>query len=261
MTTPVISQNNVNTFGWSDAVSQNVWGTNYRLLLSRTQPLTAKVAGGAASGTAGDTNIMYIDGKPFEYNVKGTQTILAPIIRSISNTVTALDVNSQDQTDNDGIEIRPSNMNAGPGAFKVGTDPAFYFRARFSIADVSGTDDCLFGFAKVEAYQANVDDYADMACFNINNGDVLIETITGGAATSTTDTTLNWADGETHELEVLVSSAGVVTVLFDGQPTPVFPSYTFTNGLFVVPMIFFLNSADVAGQVNMVEYEYGYQTV
>ena len=48
---------------------------------------------------------------------------------------------------------------------------------KFAIADVSDTDDCAFGFRKVEAYQANIDDYDEMAALNVISGDIKIETI------------------------------------------------------------------------------------
>lgn len=249
----------VNFWSWYAAISRMFWDQNYVFENWTVNPVTAKVAGGAASGTAGDTNVMQTRNNCFEYNIKGTQTITAPSIVQVSAGVTALNI-SMDQTDNDGVEITPGILTANPNVFLVGTSRAFFFRCRFSIADVSGTDDCAIGFREAEAYQANIDDYTDSAVLNVISGDIFIETIKNNAATVSTDTTQNWADGETHELEVLVGADGAVTYKIDGQAPTVTAAYTFTSGIYVIPYIFFLHSTDVAGAVNFLTYECGYQS-
>lgn len=214
-------------------------------------PVTAKLAGGAAGGTTGDTNLMSFPETAFSYHVKGTQTILAPVI-----TATGLDI-GMDQTDNDGVEITQGILASTRHAYTVGTDGEFFFRVKFKIADVSGTDDCAIGFRKAEAYQANIDDYDEMAAMNVIAGDIKLETILNNGATTTTDTTNNWADGETHDLKVIVSSAGVVTYKIDGAAPTTTAAFTFDNGEVVVPFMFFLHAADVAGAVELIEWECG----
>ncbi len=256
MPTPTV----INKWRYSDAINRRFWDENYQYSNWIYNPVTSKVAGGAAGGTAGDTNLLINPDIELEYHIKGTQTITAPIIRSVAEGQSALDIN-MDQTDNDGVELCAGILTSNRQEFKVGTDPAFFFRVRFSIADVSGTDDCAIGFREAEAYQANIDDYTDMAVLNVISGDIFIETILANAATVSTDTTNNWADAEIHELKVLVSSTGVVTYLIDGVAPLVTAAYTFTSGLFVVPFIFFLNAAaPVAGQVNVREWECGFQS-
>jgi len=216
------------------------------------EPVSAAVGGGAATGTAGDQNIMMMGPNPYEYSPKGTQTILAPKLGAAG-----LDVN-MDQTDNDGVEIVPgTNSLISRYAFTIGTDPEFEFRLSFSIADVSGTDDCLMGFRKVQAYQANVDDYTDMAAFNVESGDIKIETILNNAATTTTDTTDNWADAATHELKVRVRKDGSCQFFIDGAAPTVTAAFTFDSGDVVVPFFFLLNSSDVAGAVQWLDLEVG----
>ena len=218
------------------------------------EPVSVSKAGaGAATGTAGDENLMRLNDSQLEYHILGTQTIVSPTMG-----VGGLDVN-MDQTNNDGVEVCLGINAANKGVFTVGTSKAFYAKLRFSIADVSGTDDCAFGFRKVEAYQANIDDYDEMAVLNVISGDVNIETILNGAATSTTDTTFNWADGETHTLELQVSDAGVVTFKIDGSVPATTASFTFDDGEVVVPFFYFLNAADVAGEVVLKELELGLQ--
>jgi hypothetical protein len=194
-----------------------------------------------------------------EYNIKGTQTITAPQIADFATGQSALNI-GMDQTDNDGVELAPGILTSNNLAFKIGSANAFFFRVRFNIPDVSGTDDCAIGFRKCEAYQANIDDYADMAVLNVISGAIYEETIVGGAATVSTDTTNTWADNATHELKVLVSSTGVVTYQIDNAAPTVTAAYTFTSALYVVPFMFFLHSSDVAGAVDILEWECGFQS-
>lgn len=253
MPTPTV----INKFRFNDAISRNFWDLNYQYENWTQSPITANLLGGATSGTL--TNVLYTPVLALEYDPKSTQTILAPSIVTVSEGVSGLDI-GMTQTDDCGVELCPGIINSNHMAFKIGDDAAIFMRCRFSIADVSGTDDLAIGFRKVEAYQANIDDYADMAVLNVISGDIKIETIVGGAATVTTDTTQNWADGETHQLEVFVSSTGVVTYQIDGAAPVVTAAYTFTDALYVVPFLFFLNSTDLAGAVIIKEWECGYQS-
>jgi len=216
-----------------------------------SNPVTAKVGGGAAGGTAGDTNVMSINGLNFEYHVKGTQTITG-----FSQAATGLNA-VQDVTDNDGTEITRGILANAPDYFTVGTSGAFYVKLRFSIATVAGTDDCAVGFRKAEAYQGAIDDYDEMACLNVINGDINIETILNNGATVTTDTTLNWANAETHELEVHVSAAGVVTYKVDGVTPPTVADYTFDDAEKVIPFFYYLQSATTTATIILRKWEVG----
>lgn len=206
------------------------------------------------TGTTGDTNLLLTDRNAFEYHIKGTQTILKP-----SFGANGLDVGF-DQTDNDGVELSQGITARSRGAFVIGTDPAFFFSLQFSIATVAGTDDCAVGFRKAAAYTANIDDYTDMAVLNVISGDIKIETIDDNAATTTTDTTNNWLDGETHTLKVMVSSAGVVTYQIDGAAPTTVAAFTFDSGDTVVPFFFMLQAnAAQTGAVNLKRWEVGLQ--
>ncbi|MEE8151269.1 MAG: hypothetical protein V3T43_06095 [Nitrosomonadaceae bacterium] len=214
-------------------------------------PVTAGVAGGAATGATGDENVMLLPETQFEYHILGTQTILAPVL-----TATGLNV-SLDQTDNDGVEITQGILAIGRHAYVVGTDGKFFLRVKFKIADVSGTDDCAVGFRKAEAYQAAIDSYDEMAVLNVISGDVNIETILNNAATTTTDTTDNWADAATHTLTVRVSAAGVVTYQFDNAAPTTVAAFTFDDAEVLIPFFYFLHDSDVAGAVELIEWECG----
>lgn len=244
----------INQYQYKDSINRRYWDEKYIYETFKQNPVYSNKAGGAATGTAGDENILILPTTAFEYHVLGTQTIVAPTI-----TANGLDMGSMDQTADDGLELNHGILSSQIPSFTVGTDLAFFLRCRFSIADVSGTDDCAIGFRKVEANQANIDDYADMAVLNVISGNINIETIVGGAATVTTDTTDNWADTETHELQVNVSAAGVVTYLIDGVAPTTTAAYTFTDALNVMPFFYFLQDADIAGAVPIMVWECGYQ--
>lgn len=245
----------IDQYQYNDAINRRYWDEKYIYETFKVNPVYSSKTGGAATGTAGDENILMLPTTGFEYHILGTQTIVAPVI-----TANGLDMGSMDQTADDGLELTNGLLSSQIPSFIIGTDQGFFLRARFSIADVSGTDDCAIGFRKVEAYQAAIDDYADMAVLNVISGNIFIETIAGGAATTSTDTTDNWADAATHELRIDVSNTGVVTYQIDGSAPTVVAAYTFTDALNVMPFFYFLQDTDIAGTVPLMVWECGYQS-
>lgn len=250
-----VNPGKINQYQYAQSINRRVWDNKYIFETFQSNAAVSKVGGGASGGTAGNVNAFVLPTTAFEYGILGTQTITAPVI-----SASGLDMGSMDQTANDGLELNHGVLATQIPAFTIGTDTAFFLRARFSIADVSGTDDCAVGFRKCEANQANIDDYADMAVLNVISGDIKIETIVGGAATVTTDTTQNWADTETHELVISVDAAGAVTYTIDGVAPTVTAAYSFTNGLTVMPFFYFLQDTDIAGAVPLMQWECGFQT-
>jgi len=240
-------------YSWLSKRLQNVENRKHTYETFDANPVVSKLGGGASSGTAGDTNVLLLPETAFEYNILGTQTITAPTLGSLG-----LDI-GLDQTDNDGVQITEGRTGRSRRAYTVGTSNAFFLRVKLNIPDVSGTDDLAIGFRKAEAYQANIDDYDEMAVLNVISGDINIETILNNGATTTTDTTDNWADNATKELKVLVSKTGVVTYQIDGAAPTVTAAFTFDNGEVVVPFLYFLHATDVAGAVQIVEWESGLQ--
>jgi hypothetical protein len=208
----------------------------------------------APTGTDGDENIMTFPEGTLEYHMIGTQTLLGGRL-----VATGLDF-ALDQTNDTGVEICGGILASNKLAFTIGTTPAFYAKMTFSIGDVSGTDDCAFGFRLQEAYQATIDGYNDMAVINVQSGVINLQTIVGGGTAVTTDTTLtDWVGAATHELCVKVSAAGVVTYEFDGSAPTVVAAYTFTDAIVVTPFAYMINTTDFVDSWILQHFECGLQ--
>ena len=168
-----------------------------------------------------------------------------------------LDV-TMDQTDNDGAHYIFGGNNAdSPFAWTVGTHNAFV-KLQFRIADVSGTDDCAFGFAKVQTATANLDDHTDGAFINSILGDIKIETMLNNAATVTVDTTQDWADLATHTFEVQVAQDRTTRFFVDGAFPTVTKGFLWDVGDVVIPIHFFLQATTTPGICEWLEFESGY---
>ena len=221
--------------------------------------------GSIFEGAAGETNQwMFRCGNTLSVVAIGTQTLLGPVL-----STSGLDV-SGDQTNNDGWQFRGRSSLAmgklNKDYFTVGTSPAFFFKVKFSIEDVSGIDDLRCGFAKVEAFNANPDALDELATLAVMAGDIKTQTIINNATTVTTDITSgggdgagNWADTATHTFQINVSAAGVVTYLIDGVAGTGAVAYTFDDGEVVTPYWFHRHDSDVGGAIVWQEFEFGLQ--
>lgn len=222
--------------------------------LMNAQPRLSKLDGFTApTGVAADINVASMPcGLSWNYIVKGTQTLLGPLL---DTTGLGLDI-SQDQTDNDGVELVFGALNATGNYTKtVGTDAGFCLRVKMKIADVSGTDDLAIGWRKNEASQANFDDYDELASINNILGQVYTETILNNAATVTTTATGTvWLDAAVHTEEVCISGRRAY-YYFDGVRIQKTVAYDFDAAEVVVPFIFFLQATTTPGKVWLQEVE------
>lgn len=192
-----------------------------------------------------------------------------------------------DQVDNEAVELVPGgNSSASPFAFVAGTDPDFFFRAKFKITDASGMDQFGIGFRKQEAFAVPT------SFLSTGDGVYTDFFLLGFAGTkadpnpvrtssdlnnsgSATVSALNftWADTLVHELQLRVIGRRVFcyingvlagdVVSYDGdgaaisaQTTVSGPSFTFDDGDTLVPFIFLRQDADVT-PVQLREYEIG----
>ena len=218
-----------------------------------------------ADGTAQDVVIhQYPAGSGSIYGLQlaasynGTQAIDGPSVASTGMNYEG------DSADDEGFQFAMSYPGSkgieGVDSFTVGTT-GFYAKLRFSIQDVSITDDCAFGFRlKSQASNAALDNYTDVACLNvITDGSIYVESILNNASTVTTDTTDGWGDGESHTLEVRISKAGVASYRLDGRAVTTSPTadVTFDTGDVFTPFMFFLHSSAAACDVILEELETG----
>lgn len=255
MPTPTV----INQYRYSDAISRREWDQKYFFDQFNDNPVTAAVGGGAASGTAGHQNVLYTQNGAYEWNVIGTQTILAPSLDAFG-----LNLVQDAAVAGDGSEVCLGQNALCPAAFVVGTDAAFFMRCQFKVQDASGINPLIIGFRKVQAFNATLTTYTDYATIGIvgtaNPNTIKTETQVGSAGNVLTDTTQTWADGEVHYLAVFVSSTGVVTYQIDGQAPIASVPYTFTSGLQVMPFIRQVQAADLTTQVSIDWLEVGLQS-
>ena len=98
-----------------------------------------------------------------------------------------------------GIEFGHGVLSTAPIEFTIGTSPAFFVKCRFDIPDVSEYDVAAVGFRKQAAYgnittAATLNAYTDLACLNVNAGNIEINTELNNAGLTTTDTTdVSWS--------------------------------------------------------------------
>lgn len=196
-----------------------------------------------ATGTFG--RALFASGSVFMTYQGAGQTILGP---QVDIGQGALRV-SCDEADNEGVDyvFADGYGAAARHAMTVNTTAPMFFKISVNITTVAGADQVLCGWRKAEGSQADFNNFDEMAAFNINAGDVFISTILNGGATSEVDTTLNWADGEDHELTTIIGNvpgqgAGYVTFLYDGDFQGVNP-FTFDDGEVIVPFFYALQTA------------------
>lgn len=252
MPTPsVISQ-----YQYPQSINRRYWDNKYLFDNFQVNPITAKVAGGAATGTAGDLNVLYSAFGQYEWNVIGTQTILAPSLDAYGLNLV------QDNTSGDGIELCMGQSAISPMAFTVGSDAAFFLQAVFKVQDVSGANPLIIGFRKVQAFDATLANYTDFVSIGIvgTAGDIQLQTQLNTGGVVTTDTTQNASDGVSFQLEIMISSTGVVTYQYNYATPTVVAAFTFDSGDVVIPFIRFTEAADITTQAATNYLECGFQS-
>ncbi len=216
---------------------------------------------GAPAGTTSRANRVFTGNHTLEYYVLGAgQTIVAPVLASEAGYDWGMD-----QTATEGVEINFGSLKtAHPRVFRVGRDPDFYGRLRFSIEDASGAD-IFFGVrggASIQAVQTALATYTDFgglqafgdsssaaaavnALYNVNDA-------TDATATLLTNTV---ADGTAVEFEVRVVGRAL-KVFINGVERPI-PVQRFDDGDYMTFVAYILHTTDVAGQIKTLNYEQG----
>ena len=225
----------------------------------------ASTGDGSPTGSGGDENLMVANNTTWRYHIIGTQTIVKPVWASAASGG-GLNI-GMDQTNGDGVEFSTGVTPRAAFLLVAGTT-AGYVEVDFTVADVSGLAEMAVGWRKAEAFQAAIDDYDEMACLNLQAGDVNIETILNGAATTTTDTTSNVTNAQQCRLRVEVDAdrkvtykvgAGTTSIAGPSATTPAtVAAFTFDAGEYLVPFIHMKHNSDVAGDVIVQRVECGY---
>ena len=192
--------------------------------------------------------------------------IAAQTIKFPTLAAGGLDI-SQDLTDNDGWEKIFSAdpvLTGGKHAWTIGTDKPFFAKCTISMADVSGTDEFLFGFRKQEACAVAYTTYTDYFAIGLVTAAAtgVIKTVsrinTGTAVI--TDTLNTWADAATKTFEIRVNMDGKAIALINGAiPTVNYTSHTFDAGDIVVPFMHRVYATTTPGAELLSLYEGGVQ--
>jgi hypothetical protein len=223
------------------------------------RPLCAKSNGaGAATGTAGDTNLCYTGKNTFEYFIIGTQTVVAPVIGT-----GGLDIKLDDgAAGSDGAEFTLGITSQSPAAYTVGTD-AFYMKIKVQVTDQSGLAQFFAGFRLAEAYQAAItgyDTYGAIGYKRVNaatTGDVYIASELDGNGNADVDTTEDFVEATDYTFGVFVDLGGNVTYTIDGEAPSTTEALQVTSGDVLVPFFRFVDHTDTPGAVLIKEFECG----
>ena len=256
MPTPTV----IKQYQYSDSINRRYWDNRYFFDNFVTAPVVSGVTTpGAPTGTAGDLNALITGYSQFQWNVIGTQTILAPTLDAFG-----LNLVQDAAAAGDGLELSTGVSSLNPFQYTIGTDAAFFLRGQFKVQDASGTNPLIIGFRKLAAFDATLANYTDFASIGIvgtaNPNTIKIQTQIATGGVVATDTTQTFADGATVMFEIYVSSTGVVTYKINGAAPTVTAAYTFANGTIVVPFVRFVQAADLTTQASCNYLECGFQS-
>jgi hypothetical protein len=227
-------------------------------------PVMSANTGGVAVVTQGHINLWAFPqwGAYFEeYNNVALQ-VIAPALSATAGRGLNLDVATG--ANSAIIEITEGNNPNCKNAFTTGTSPAFYVKAGFNIATLANCLSLTVGFRAVQTYQAtSLVTYTDYATIGVLNsgtaGEWQIQTQKASGGQTTTDTTQAATAATTFTLEVLVSSAGVVTYLINGSAPTVTAAFTFTASTNVIPFIQYYAASGGHSETDLVSYTCGLQ--
>lgn len=245
-----------------DVEARSFSATNTRIVAFNANPLgqLSGQAGALMTGATGTVNdLVFQEGMMMQnFMIGAGQTKIIPIMEA-----DGLDI-ALDLTATEGQEMNFGVLASNKHAYTIGTSAAFFFEARFKVADVSGCEPLIMGFRKQEANNGTFTSYTDYATIGIitsQNADLItLATQLNGGAITYTNTTDAWTDGQTHTLRVNVSAAGVVTYLIDGAAPSAVAAYTFDNADVVMPYIHLVHAAVAPGKIHLISLACGFQS-
>lgn len=226
-------------------------------------PICSSLAndGTAYTGATGEALAFHSGRYPYEYYAAATAVAAA-----VGPFQSADGLELKVIAAGDACELTQGTTALSKAAHVVGSlldpDAKIYFQAKIKIDDISDVTELWCGLRKAEAYQADPDNYDELAAFNIGkdaDGQIEIHTILNGAATSETDTTeTDWADGGEHTLRIEVSNSGVCKFLYDGSEPAATTAFTFDSGEVLIPFIHLDTETGDPG-VSISQWQIGYK--
>ena len=155
-----------------------------------------------------------------------------------------------DADDGDGLEITQGILAeaSAPYVYTLGTDPAFEFSAKMTIATVADVS-LMFGLRTAIAYVADIANataataltnaataYPDKAAFIVHGGDMHIYTSNDNSDVAT-DIASAWTDGQSKTLTVKCTSAGAVTYFIDGTAVADAVAFSLDSTDLIIPFV------------------------
>lgn len=255
----------INQYQYSAAINRRYWDSKYWADNFQVQPVTSKVAGGAATGTAGDNNVLFTSFGQYEWFVIGTQTILAPSLDTFGLNLV------QDVTAGDGLELCMGTQAISPMAFLVNAtasssnpnpSPAFFGQMKIKVATVAGGNPLIFGFRQAGAFNATLTSYANYAAIGLVGGAGKIQTVTqlSSGGQITTDSTQTGVNAAESQFAVYVDASGNVTYQYNYVAPTVTVAYQFPANTTVVPFIRFTEGGTTTTQASCNSLQIGYQS-
>lgn len=160
-----------------------------------------------------------------------------------------------------GWELACNPVSTDKMVYTVGsTAKTIMAEAVIKIDDVSDSTKTAFGWRKVEAFQADIASYTDFAVIikdGSENIDIDHDLNDSGTATST-DTGLNWADGEEYTLKIEVDANGLAKFYVNGTEYLSSTGFTFDSGDNIMPFLFHVSETGDPG-VSVSSLKVGYK--
>ena len=253
MPTPTV----INKFRFSDVINRRYWDKYFFSNMS-INPVISKLGGGAAAGTASETDIMD-DGKSiFEYfNIVGNTNIGPKLDGSFGLNLAPNAVSTN------GVEYNTGTTPQNNFTFLIDTSgnttAAFFLTGQFSVATVAGCT-LELGFRKLSANNVSLSSYSDFAAIGSIAGEFETQTQLATAGVVTTDTTQAAVNATMFQIKVLVDSFGNVTYQINGKTPSISVPYQFQNGITVMPFLRIIQNATTTATASCNYFECGFQS-
>lgn len=203
----------------------------------------------AAEPAAGDElALRSAKGNPFEAHVVTVESTGTALWNLPFVSASGLELNLDILGGINAIEISNGILSTSRSAMTVGQN-RWMAEAKIKVDTIANVGEMWFGLRKAEAYQADPDNYDEMACFNIgqgvNTGVIEIHTILNNGATSETASGATaLVDGDDKTFRIVCNVDGKIECYINGERVASSVSFAFDASEVVVP---FLHCTAVTG--------------